>query len=276
MRKHLSTILLVIVLLAGLSLLVYPTVADYWNTYFQTRTVAVYAEHVAELQTESYDEVWQAATEYNRELRKKGNLAPMTEEEKELYSQQLRVDDSGVMAVVNIPKINCNLPIYHGTDEAVLQVAVGHLEGTSLPVGGLGTHTVLSAHRGLPSARLFTDLDKLVVGDIFTVFVLEETLTYQIDQILTVLPEDTSALAIEPAYDYCTLVTCTPYGINTHRLLVRGHRIPTPEDVVPITVSNEAVMFDEWDVVPFVAVPVLAIAFIVMLVMPRKKSKEKE
>lgn len=276
MKKHLSTILLVIVLLAGLSLLLYPTFADYWNSLHQSRAVASYAEDVAHLSPVSYDEVWQAATEYNRALRSKPNRYALTDEEKAAYSELLNVGGNGVMAVVEIPKINCRLPVYHGTDEAVLQVAVGHIEGTSLPVGGLGTHTVLSGHRGLPSARLFTDLDQIVVGDTFMIHVLEETLTYQVDQIVVVLPNEISELEIQPAYDYCTLITCTPYGVNSHRMLVRGHRIPTPEDAVPITVSSDAEMIDEWMVVPFVAVPILVVLFIIMLYKTRKKSEEKE
>ncbi len=220
----LSTILLLSVFLLGLALLLYPTVSDCWNTFHASRAITRYTEQVAELDRERYAALWEAAREYNGRLAEKENRFLMSDEEREEYEGLLDVAGNGIMGYLEIPGIGCTLPIYHGTGEAVLQVGAGHLEGSSLPVGGAGTHCVLSGHRGLPSARLFTDLDRVAVGDRFSLRVLDETLCYEVDQILTVEPSDVDALAIEAGKDYCTLVTCTPYGINSHRLLVRGHR----------------------------------------------------
>ena len=232
MRKHLSTIVLVILLLIGLSLLLYPTVSDYWNSFHQTRAIATYAENVAALDNASYDAIWDAARQYNRNLCSRSNSFLLSEEQKAEYESLLDISGQGVMGYIEIPEIDVSLPIYHGTEDPVLQVAVGHLEWTSLPVGGESTHCVLSGHRGLPSAKLFTDLDKLREGDTFLLRVLDEILTYEVDQILIVEPQDTAALEIAEGEDYCTLVTCTPYGINTHRLLVCGSRIPYEEAAV--------------------------------------------
>lgn len=232
MRKHLSTIVLVILLLIGLSLLLYPTVSDYWNSFHQTRAIATYAENVAALDNASYDAIWEAARQYNRNLCSRSNSFLLSEEQKAEYESLLDISGQGVMGYIEIPEIDVSLPIYHGTEDPVLQVAVGHLEWTSLPVGGESTHCVLSGHRGLPSAKLFTDLDKLREGDTFLLRVLDEILTYEVDQILIVEPQDTAALEIVEGQDYCTLVTCTPYGINTHRLLVCGSRIPYEEAAV--------------------------------------------
>lgn len=274
MRKHLSTIFLVIVLLAGLSLLLYPTVSDYWNSFHQSRAIVSYADNVAKLNTEDYNEIWQAATDYNWEMKWRGNRFVLDEEEREVYKALLNVAGNGVMGYVEIPKIECRLPIYHGTDEAVLQVAIGHIEGTSLPVGGLSSHCVISGHRGLPSAKLFTNLDQVALGDTVLIHVLDETLTYIVDQILVVEPHDTSALAIDMACDYLTLVTCTPYGINSHRLLVRGHRIETEAGPVQVTVRDDAAMVDEWVVAPFIAVPILVVLFMYMLLFTGKKKRK--
>ena len=225
MKKHLSTIILILVFLTGLSLLLYPTVSDYWNSFHQSRAIASYAEQVATLDDGTYDRLWQRAQAYNAAMAGDSVAYALSDDRKADYEAQLDVSGLGIMGYIEIPSIGCSLPIYHGTNEAVLQIAVGHLEWSSLPVGGEGTHCVLSGHRGLPSARLFTDLDKLVVGDIFMLRVLDEVLTYEVDQILIVEPQELSALQPEAGKDLCTLVTCTPYGINTHRLLVRGHRI---------------------------------------------------
>ena len=241
MRKHLSTIVLVILLLIGLSLLLYPTVSDYWNSFHQTRAIATYAENVAALDNASYDAIWDAARQYNRNLCSRSNSFLLSEEQKAEYESLLDISGQGVMGYIEIPEIDVSLPIYHGTEDPVLQVAVGHLEWTSLPVGGESTHCVLSGHRGLPSAKLFTDLDKLREGDTFLLRVLDEILTYEVDQILIVEPQDTAALEIAEGEDYCTLVTCTPYGINTHRLLVRGHRIDNIEEVKTVRVTADAV-----------------------------------
>ena len=228
-KGNFTTILLVLILLAGLSLLLYPTVSDYWNSFHQSRVIATYAEQVAGLEEESCEQLRDEAAAYNRALIGKSERYFMTEAEREVYESLLNVSGNGIIGYIEIPEIKCSLPIYHGTDPSVLQIAVGHIEGSSLPVGGEGTHCVLSGHRGLPSARLFTDLDQLEEGDIFMLRVLDETLTYEVDQIRIVLPTELSDLEIEAGKDYCTLVTCTPYGINTHRLLVRGHRIENVE-----------------------------------------------
>lgn len=271
MKKIWSDLLLVLILLAGLSLLLYPTVADVWNSMHQSRAIATYSDTVAGLDKISYDSVWAAARAYNETLKIRENRFFLTDEERAQYETLLDVTDIGVMGYIEIPRLGERLPIYHGTDEAVLQIAVGHIEGSSLPVGGLGTHCVLSGHRGLPSAKLFTDLDKMELGDTFQLFILDEVLTYQVDQILTVLPEDVSALEIEEDQDLCTLVTCTPYGVNSHRLLVRGHRIATPEVKKEVHITNGARQIEREYVALAVAVPIaLVLALVLLIVRPRR------
>lgn len=270
MKKNWTTILLVCMFLLGVGIIAYPSVSDYWNSFHQSRAVASYVENVANLDTEQYEALWNAAVDYNKKLAKSGIKWNMTDEEKEEYSAYLNVDDSGIMAYVDIPVIDCSLPIYHGIDEAVLQVAIGHIEGSSLPVGGEGSHCVISGHRGLPSAKLFTDLDKLVEGDIFMLHTLDATLTYEVDQIRIVEPTDLSDLQIEEGKDYCTLVTCTPYGINTHRLLVRGHRIAN-QDAMDVRVSADATQVDPIQVAPFLGVPVLIVLLIWVYVGGRRR-----
>lgn len=272
MRKHLSTIVLVILLLIGLSLLLYPTVSDYWNSFHQTRAIATYAENVAALDNASYDAIWDAARQYNRNLLNRSNSFLLSEEQKAEYESLLDISGQGVMGYIEIPEIDVSLPIYHGTEDPVLQVAIGHLEWTSLPVGGESTHCVLSGHRGLPSAKLFTNLDKLREGDTFLLRVLDEILTYEVDQILIVEPQDTAALEIVEGQDYCTLVTCTPYGINTHRLLVRGHRIDNIEEVKTVRVTADAVQLEPMLVAPVVAIPMLLI-LLILLLLPRRRKK---
>ncbi len=261
--------LLVLVLLVGLSLLLYPSFSDYWNSLHQTRAISDYAEQVANLDDVQYDDYMNAARDYNRELSGRLTAFALTEEQKSDYETLLDVSGLGVMGYIEIPEIDCSLPIYHGTNEAVLQVAIGHLEWSSLPVGGLGTHCVLSGHRGLPSAKLFTNLDKLREGDIFLLRVLDEVLTYEVDQILIVEPQDTDALRIEEGKDYCTLVTCTPYGINSHRLLVRGHRIENIESSKSIRITADAMQIEPLLVAPFAAIPLLLILLIILLI-PKK------
>lgn len=218
------------VFVIGLGLLVYPTVSSLWNGYFQTRVIVTYAEKASEMNEALRMEMWNEAVEYNASLaQKESQNWELSAEEQSRYDSLLSVTAEGTMGYVEIPAINVSLPIYHGTGEAVLQEGVGHLEGSSLPVGGKNVHTVLSGHRGLPSSRLFTDLDKIREGDRFYLHVLNETLAYEVDQILTVEPTELEALEIVEGEDYCTLFTCTPYGINTHRLLVRGHRIAMPQ-----------------------------------------------
>ena len=209
----------------GVGLLVYPSFSDYWNTFHQSRIIMKYADRVSNMNKDEYARLIKEANQYNQELQKTGIKWNMTDAEKASYNRYLDFESSGVMGYITIPKINVELPIYHGTSDSILQISIGHIEGSSLPVGGLGSHTILSGHRGLPSARLFTNLDQLAAGDTFTLTVLNETYTYEVDQIRIVEPTDLSSLQLEPDKDYCTLVTCTPYGVNTHRLLVRGHRV---------------------------------------------------
>ena len=266
------TLLLFLILLAGLSLLLYPSVSDYWNSLHQTRAIATYAEEVANLNQDQYDEIWAAAESYNASLTDRVNAYQLSDAQKEEYQQLLNVSGLGVMGYIEIPEIDVSLPIYHGTEDPVLQVAVGHLEWTSLPVGGESTHCVLSGHRGLPSAKLFTNLDKLREGDTFLLRVLDEILTYEVDQILIVEPQDTAALEIVEGQDYCTLVTCTPYGINTHRLLVRGHRIDNIEEGKTVRVTGDAVQLEPLLVAPVVAIPMLLI-LLILLLLPRRRKK---
>ncbi|NQQ33171.1 class C sortase [Streptococcus suis] len=255
-KANFSTIILVFILLVGLSFLLYPTVSDYWNSFHQSEAIAGYVDKVNNLTKQENDRMLADANTYNGSLAK--NSLPdlnLTAEERTSYNQILDVSDTGIMAYVDIPKIKTTMPIYHGTDAEILQVAIGHIPGTSLPIGGKGTHAVISGHRGLPSAKLFTDLDQLVEGDIFYIQVLDQTLTYEVDQILTVTPDDVSPLTIDPDQDYVTLVTCTPYGVNSHRLLVRGHRIAN--EAKEARVTAEASQVDPILVAPFVAVIVL-------------------
>ena len=270
-----TTVFLVLLLLAGVSLLLYPSLSDYWNSMHQTRAIASYAETVSQLDTAQYDEMWKAAQDYNRSLAERETAFALTDEQKAAYESLLDVSGLGVMGYIEIPEIDCSLPIYHGTEESVLQVAVGHLEWPSLPVGGEGTHCVLSGHRGLPSAKLFTNLDKLAVGDTFLLRVLDEVLTYEVDQILIVEPEQVDALGIVPGEDYCTLVTCTPYGINTHRLLVRGHRVENTPEAARMHVTADATQFDPLLVAPVLAIPVLLLLLMILLV-PKRRRKSRE
>ena len=273
LKKNLTTILLVVALVIGLCLLLYPTVSDYWNSLHQSRAIAAYTESVAQIDNSRYQVFLDQARDYNARL-EKVNWMP-TDQELQEYAAILDVSGTGVMCSIEIPKIKVSLPIYHGVEEGVLQIAVGHIPGTSLPVGGESTHSVLSGHRGLPSARLFTDLDKLVVGDTFLIHVLDEILTYEVDQILIVEPYDLSALEITPGEDLVTLVTCTPYGINSHRLLVRGHRIETAKQAKQIRVPADAVQIEPTLVAPVVAAPMLLILLLLLLLDPKKKSKSR-
>lgn len=272
-KGNFITLLLVLILLVGLSLLLYPSVSDYWNSLHQTRAIAAYAEEVANLDNDAYDQLWQDAASYNQSLLTRSNTYLLSDEQKAEYARLLDVSGLGIMGYIEIPEIDVSLPIYHGTEESVLQVAVGHLDWTSLPVGGESTHCVLSGHRGLPSAKLFTNLDKLVEGDVFMLRVLDEVLTYEVDQILIVEPQETAALQIEEGKDYCTLVTCTPYGINTHRLLVRGHRIENMEEAKTIRVTADAIQIEPLLVAPVVAIPMLLL-LLILLLLPKRPQKK--
>ena len=224
MKKHLSTVVLAVLLTVGTALLLYPGVSDLWNRRHASRVIESYEQQLQTMDSTDYSALWQQAHEYNRELAGQFGRSGLSSRQRRLYVSLLNVTGSGVMGYLEIEKLDVLLPIYHGTDEAVLQVAVGHVDWTSLPVGGAGTHCVLSGHCGLPSAKLLSELDRLEEGDTFALHVLDRTLYYTVDQIEVVLPEDTDALMLEEGRDYCTLITCTPYGVNTHRLLVRGSR----------------------------------------------------
>lgn len=261
-KKNWSNIILIVVFFVGLSVLLYPTVSDYWNSLHQSQAIATYADSVENMDEQDYEKLWDAAVSYNQKLFQSGHGLGLKDEEKEEYNKLLDVSGTGIMSYIEIPKIKCSLPVYHGTDEGVLQIAVGHIEGSSLPVGGLNTHCVLSGHRGLPSAKLFSNLDKLEEGDIFMIRTLDQTLTYEVDQIRIVLPDEVEDLKIEEGKDLCTLVTCTPYGINTHRLLVRGHRVANQEEAEAVRVTADAMLVDNRIVAMCIAVPVLVLLLI--------------
>ncbi|MBR5309910.1 MAG: class C sortase [Oscillospiraceae bacterium] len=272
MKNKLSNILLILILVAGLSLLVYPSLSDYWNSFTQSKVIVDYTKQIENLDTEKYDRILQEAYAYNESLIDRRNQYLLSEEQKAEYNELLNVSGIGIMGYIEIPAISVTLPVYHGTDDSVLQIAIGHLEWTSLPVGGESTHCVLSGHRGLPSAKLFSDLDKLVVGDVFVLRVLDEVLTYEVDQIHIVEPHETESLLIEEGKDYCTLVTCTPYGINTHRILVRGYRIENAAEAKNIRLTSEAAQIDPLIIAPIVAAPILIVLFI-MLMIPKNNKK---
>lgn len=272
MKNKLINIFLILALVAGLSLLLYPTVSDYWNSLHASQAVASYDQAVKSMDEGKYDELLQRAGQYNRDLFLRGSLFALTDEEREDYNSQLDIDGSGVMGYIEIPTIKVSLPIYHGTSDDVLQVAVGHLEWSSLPVGGESTHCVLSGHRGLPSAKLFTNLDQLTEGDLFVIRTLDEVLTYEVDRILIVLPSELQALAAEEGKDLCTLVTCTPYGVNSHRMLVRGHRVDNQSEAVRLTA--DAIRVDPLLVAPIAAIPLLLALLLLLAAAPKKKSRD--
>ena len=282
-----TTILLLLILLVGIAIAGYPAFSEYWNSMHQSRAIMGYAERVAELSNEEYKGIWDESLEYNRRLAADPNPWDMTDEEMDEYEKQLNVDGTGNMGFISIPKINVDLPIYHGTSDSVLQTSIGHIDGTSLPSGSVhsnpddygkvefASHSVLSGHRGLPSAKLFSDLDVMEEGDVFYLTILDQTLTYQVDKITVILPEDATELALFPGKDYCTLMTCTPYGINTHRLLVRGVRVENDKELVDVRVTADALKIDPLYVVPFIAGPVLLlmILWVVLFAGRRRKSR---
>lgn len=274
MKKKLGNILLVLILAVGAAIMLYPTFSDYWNSYHQSRAIAGYSDAVSNLNAEEYERIWQEAVAYNQNMSGRSGLVLLTNSEMEEYERQLNVGGNGVMGYIEIAKINVSLPIYHGTSEAVLQVATGHIESSSLPVGGASTHCIISGHRGLPSAKLFTDLDQMSEGDIFQLKILNETLTYEVDQIRIVLPSELDELGIVRDQDYCTLVTCTPYGINSHRLLIRGKRIANPQAAAHVTA--DAVQIDPVLVAPAAAAPMLLALTVWLIVNPGAKKKKKK
>ena len=272
MKKNKSTIILILVFFVGLSVMLYPTISDYVNQLHQTRAVANYAADVDKLSDADYTAYFEAADAFNAQIAADPDALYFPDRFPS-YESTLDVTGTGIMGYITIEKIGVELPIYHGTSDAVLQVAAGHLEGTSLPVGGASTHAVISAHRGLPSAKLFTNLDQLEVGDTFTITVLDRVLTYEVDNISIILPTETDSLKVSEGKDYITLMTCTPYGINTHRLLVRGHRVNTRESQKHVRVTADATRIDPIITAPVIALPMLAVLLIWLLVTTRKHPK---
>lgn len=270
-KRDFLTPILFLVFFAGLSLLLYPTVSNYWNSLHQSRAISAYADEVAKLDRDRYDALWKEARDYNASLLERDNHYVLTAEQAAQYDKLLNVSGTGVMGYIEIPIINCSLSICHGTSDSVLQTSVGHLDWTSLPAGGESTHTVLSAHRGLPSAKLFTDLDRVQTGDTFLIRVLDEVMTYEVDQILIVEPHEVAPLLISEGEDLCTLITCTPYGINTHRLLVRGHRVDNQKNYNTIRVTADAIQIEPTMVAPIVSVPMLMMLVVWLMIRYRKK-----
>ena len=268
-----STILLILILLIGLSLMLYPSFSDWWNSMHQTRVIDTYMEQVSHIDPNQYSDIWSAAYSFNRELQTKNQIFTLTPIMMEKYMKQLNVTGNGVMGFIQIPSINVQLPIYHTVEDVVLQIAVGHIEWTSLPVGGEGTQCVLSGHRGLPSAKLFSDLDQLREGDTFLLHILDETLTYEVDQILIVLPEETQDLMIEEGKDLCTLITCTPYGVNSHRLLVRGHRVENAAMASNVRVTADALRVEPLAVAVILFFPILLLILLLSSLLERKSNK---
>jgi sortase A len=278
MRRHKTVIFLTIGFLIGICILLYPAFSDFWNSKTQSRAINDYESVLDNLNEQDYAEIFDTAHAYNKALY--DTDYPLTEYKKVPgYEQALNVTENGMIGYLKIDRISLELPIYHGTSDTVLSKGVGHLEGSSLPVGGESTHSVMSAHRGLPSSKLFTDLDRMEIGDTFQIIILDQTLTYQVDQVKVITPTEVEDLQMVEGADYCTLFTCTPYGINTHRLLVRGVRIETMEEKPIIYVSNEAFRIEPLLVTPAVAAPMLFVLLIHLLVKyrePPKNTQQKE
>ncbi len=269
-----ATLIMLVLFFVSFCVLLYPSVSQYWNSKVQSRAVADYNEMLSSMKKEDLTKYLAEATDYNERLSDlKFPLSDFASLKN--YNDVLNIGGNGIMGYIVIDKIGIELPIYHGTSESVLTVAAGHIEGTSLPVGGKGTHSALSAHRGLPNAKLFTNLDKMEVGDTFQISVLNELLTYQVDQIKTVRPNEVNDLRIDKDEDFCTLITCTPYGINTHRLLVRGTRIETVESK-SVYVLSEAYLIDRLIVTPAVALPILFTLIMIVLFKPVKSKRKLE
>lgn len=272
--KKLSTVLLIATFVAGLSLLLYPTVSNYWNTLHASRAVATYVDAVQNMGEDKRREMLQKAIDYNKSLTSDNQRLTISSARRQEYESILDVDGNGMIGYIEIPNVNITLPVYHGTNDDVLQIAVGHLDWTSLPVGGTSTHCVLSGHRGLPSAKLFTNLDQVKEDDTFVIRVLDEVLTYEVDQIRIVEPAAVDDLMIENGKDYCTLVTCTPYGVNSHRLLVRGHRVENESESIRVT--SEAIQIEPLIVAPAIAIPTLIIIFVLLIASSNKKKKKQK
>ncbi len=266
MRKNFSTIMLLVILTAGLILLVYPSAGDYYNSFHQTKAIVDYEGSLAALSDIDYSEILKKCEDYNRYFFETGGLAVLTDEQREAYESLLNLNGDGMMGYVEIPSIRVSLPIYHGTGDSVLKTAVGHLDWSSLPIGGAGTHSILSGHRGLASAKLFTNLDRLKPGDLFKLYILNETLTYQVDEIRVVTPEEAGQLNLIGNGDFCTLMTCTPYGINSHRLLVRGQRIYGKDG---LRLTAEALQIEPMVIATVIAIPIFLIIMIIVMIKYR-------
>lgn len=275
MKKRLSSAIFIFAVLIGLSFLLYPTVSDYINRLHHSKAINEYVKKVSALDSNDYGRFLDEAYAYNYDTKNRTNPFIMTNFQKSVYEERLNIIGTGMMGYIEIPSIDCKLPIYHGTSNGVLQRGVGHLEWTSLPIGGKNTHSVLSGHRGLPSAKLFTNLSNLSVGDTFTIRILNKALTYEVDKILTVEPEDTSALQIISGEDLCTLMTCTPYGINTHRLLIRGHRAESllESEAAEITPNTEHIKLRT--LISYVAILLIVIILILLIFLKRKRKSRK-
>lgn len=264
MRRHIGTIILLLIFFTGLSMMLYPTVSDYINKKHQSSVIATYDEDVARMNQKKHDEYFAAAEEYNKQLAENPD-ALYDPSILDGYEDILNISGIGIMGYIEIDKIDVKLPIYHGVSTDVLALGAGHIEGSSLPVGGESTHCIITAHRGLPSAKLFTDLDKMEIGDTFNIQVLDEVFTYEVDKISVVFPDESELLQIEEGKDYCTLATCTPYGINTHRLLVRGHRVENEADKAAstkLTLSPE-----------IIALIIAAVLLLIWLIIYKRKRR---
>lgn len=272
MKKHISTIILITVFLVGLSVLLYPSVSNYINQINASHAIVDYDKAMNNLSEVDYEKMLADAEAYNRTLSLKSQAYLNGEPQDKNYISILNITNDGIMGYITIKKLGVQLPIYHGTSEKIMNTAIGHLEGSSLPVGGKGTHSIITGHRGLPAAKLFTDLDKMEIGDTFTITILNEILTYEVDQVLIVLPDEIDELAINKDKDYMTLITCTPYAVNTHRLLVRGIRIDNPD--ANLRVMADAMQIDPIIVAPIVATPILLILLILLLLGSKNKRKQ--
>lgn len=270
MKGKTVTIILLVSFFIGLSVLLYPTISSYWNSRTQSEAIVDYEKMLASFTPEDYTNIFNTAEEYNKALSELDFPLIDYKEIEERYWKALDISGTGMMGYVSIPKISQELPVYHGTSDEVLSTAAGHLQGTSLPIGGETTHCIVSAHRGLPTAVLFTYLDRMEIGDTFTFTILDRTITYQVDQIRIVEPDDTELIQLTKGKDYCTLLTCTPYGINTQRLLVRGHQVDETQKN-NLYISNEAYRIDTLIVMPFVALPIIVVLLIYVMFKPIKK-----
>ena len=274
LKKQIPNIIFGLIFVVGLCIFLYPSVSNYINSKHQSRAVSNYQEMINNISEEDYSKLWQQAYKYNEELAQKPMSFNLTDEEKLEYNSIMDPTGTGIIGSIEIENIGVNLPIYHGTEESVLQTGIGHLEGTSFPTGTKSTHAILSGHRGLPSAKLFSDLDQMIVGDTFLLHILDQTFAYQVDQINIVLPEETQDLAIVDGKEYVTLVTCTPYGVNTHRLLVRAKRVDYNEET-KLIVPADAMRYGNLVVAPFIAAPLILLLFVIFLILTRKPKEKK-